>query len=162
MKLIFLDIDGVLNSGRWLASETYQRMRDDEPVSDRWEDMLDPDAVRMLNQIVEHTGGSIVVSSSWRYALDFDQLVQVLRAGGVRGGIIGSTPGGEGIRGREIEDWLDLSHLPYEAFVILDDDSDMEPFQDRLIRTTFADGLQQEHVELAVEMLNAGEGGSDG
>jgi hypothetical protein len=160
MKLIFLDIDGVLNSGRWLASIPYKLLREQDPHVDRWVHMLDPAAVRLLNQIVERTGASIVVSSSWRYALDFERLVQVLRAGGVCGEIIGSTPGGKGIRGLEIEDWLNLSHLSYDAFLILDDDSDMEPLAHRLVKTTFSDGLRREHVERAVEMLNGG-GGAD-
>jgi hypothetical protein len=35
----------------------------------------------------------------------------------------------------------------------LDDDRDMEPFLDRLIRTNTQTGLQDEHVEQAIQML---------
>jgi hypothetical protein len=156
MKIIFLDIDGVLNSGRWLASIPYKLLREQDTHVDRWVHMLDPAAVRLLNQIVERTGASIVVSSSWRYALDFERLVRELRSGGVSGEIIGCTAKCMGWRGHEIEEWLNSTHLSYESFVILDDDSDMEPLAHRLVQTTFSDGLQREHVERAVEMLNGG------
>jgi hypothetical protein len=39
--------------------------------------------------------------------------------------------------------------------VILDDDDDMEPYWDRLVQTSWdGNGLEDEHVERAIELLN--------
>ncbi|MCK9567606.1 hypothetical protein M0R72_01490 [Candidatus Pacearchaeota archaeon] len=45
---------------------------------------------------------------------------------------------------------FDSENTPPEK---VDDDDDMEPFQDHLIQTTFANGLLQEHIDRAIEML---------
>ena len=55
MKVIFLDIDGVLNSG------AYDRRRN-------WNELTDIDESRLplVKQIVDQTGAVIVLSSTWR------------------------------------------------------------------------------------------------
>lgn len=65
------------------------------------------------------------------------------------------TPIHSGYRGNEIDLWLaSWQGEAIESFVILDDDDDMEPFMDNLVQTSFADGLQQKHIDTAVEILN--------
>jgi len=58
-------------------------------------------------------------------------------------------------RGAEIDRWLasNAEARQVDAFVILDDDSDTDPHKDRHVKTSFAAGLRDEHVELAVEIL---------
>jgi hypothetical protein len=59
-------------------------------------------------------------------------------------------------RGHEIEAWLKVwSELEdIESFVVLDDDSDIAPYEDRHVKTTFAEGLTSEHVPLALDILS--------
>ena len=158
MKVIFLDVDGVLNSevsreqernnfGNWMEHE----------VSDMH--------INNLNKIVDATGAQIVLSSSWRFdhpkatGRDFiaDPLMKILdrKLKAVGLDIIDVTPDLRGkIRGAEIQDWLDR-HSEVERFVILDDDVDMmeeqKPF---FVNTTFKNGLTEEMANKAIEILN--------
>ena len=61
MKIIFLDIDGVLNS------EMYEWSRGE----DRADNRIDLSRVRLLKDIVSATDAKIVLSSTWR--LDWDK-----------------------------------------------------------------------------------------
>ncbi len=58
-----------------------------------------------------------------------------------------------GVRGHEIDSWLRTTSLFIESFVIIDDDSDMANHLGRLVRTTFEDGLNTQHVETIIGML---------
>ena len=60
-KIIFLDIDGVLNSGRWFAKTG------GEPDADGYGVSFDPAAVDCLGRIISETGAEIVISSSWKW-----------------------------------------------------------------------------------------------
>lgn len=60
-KVIFLDFDGVLTSGK-----NYDALVSaGKPVSDEYGDLFDPEAVANLQMILESTGASIVISSNW-------------------------------------------------------------------------------------------------
>lgn len=59
-KVIFLDIDGVLNTKWW-----YTQMNRNTP-KDKYGYAFDPKAVANLRRIVEETGADIVISSSWK------------------------------------------------------------------------------------------------
>ncbi len=65
MKIIFLDIDGVLNHMYWL-----KKMKGVEGDKK----FFDPDCVRRLNTITDKTGAKIVLSSSWRIGKTKEQL----------------------------------------------------------------------------------------
>lgn len=43
------------------------------------------------------------------------------------------------------------------SFVILDDDSDMEPHMDKLVKTDYRKGLQDEEVQKAIRILKGDE-----
>ena len=45
----------------------------------------------------------------------------------------------------EIAEWMSR-HPEVKSFVILDDGGDMHPVKSHLVQTTWADGLQEEHV----------------
>lgn len=121
MRVIFLDIDGVLNSRR--SAIAYA-----EPLLTT----MDPIAVRLLHKIVDRSKAKIVVSSTWRYWSDWETTIWgCLREGGwpAQGEypIIDRTPRintRDSIRGDEIKMWLD-AHAEVESYIILDDDSDM-------------------------------------
>lgn len=150
MKVVFLDFDGVLNSHRWLEAN-----RAHTETAPLWfNDNFDPAACERINRITSATGAKIVVSSSRRFIYSLPKLQAVLKNCGITGEVIGSTPKLGGKRGNEIAQWLnDCSRV--ESFVILDDDGDMVHLMDRLVRTSMDDGLQDNHVEMAIAMLSA-------
>lgn len=145
MKVIFLDVDGVLACERSRTDE----YKEDDP--DLIQDPRDKAFVRLerapcrnLGRLCEATGAKIVVSSTWRVVpSQRNFLVSTLTSGEFgKIEVIGDTPniaGGWGDkpaagspdngRGAEIATWLKL-HDCYadrpeekiEAFVILDDD----------------------------------------
>lgn len=145
MRVIFLDIDGVLNSSR--TAVAYQQLLQHK---------LDPIAVQILHRIVYTTEAHLVISSTWRLGNDWETLIWgCLREAGWEisynsfhglGGtpIIGRTGIGTGTRatrGHEIADWLE-EHPEVDDYIILDDDTDMlESQMDRFIRCDHRVGL---------------------
>jgi hypothetical protein len=150
MKVIFLDFDGVLNSSNWAHS-----FPDRCPSGD---DMIDPIAVGRLNKIVEATGAHVVVSSVWRKCRRYPrtELQEILNRFGFKGTVLGITPSSKsGIRGGEIQEWIDTyNRHELTSFVIIDDSSDMAHLMHKLVRTEYLAGLQDHHVTAAIEMLN--------
>ena len=114
-KVIFLDIDGVLNTNWW-----YTQMDRNTP-KDKYGYAFDPKAVANLKRIVEETGANIVISSSWK-CLGLTQMEEVWNDRNLPGKIIGITPNTVSdemllyadidsmemfhIRGEEIREWL--------------------------------------------------------
>jgi hypothetical protein len=146
-SVLFLDIDGVLNSDRY---------RYLQPIGTLEIEMFDPAAVATLNAITARWGLKIVVSSSWRTMPDLPRL---LRAKGVEAAIIGSTPSCAGPRGREIGQWL-AEHPEVTSYVILDDACDMDELQANLVQTDARYGLQPEdiaRVELVLSSPGVGQ-----
>jgi hypothetical protein len=148
MKVIFLDIDGVLNNQPWLAEQRSFKN-------------FCPANVEMLNFIIRATGAKIVISSNWRmYPYDLPAL---FKAQGVIGEIVGYTPlpaqthNGilcASLRGNEINAWLKESG-PIERYIILDDGDDMGKLEIMLVQTNPARGLTLEDAKNAVSLLGA-------
>ncbi len=63
MKVIFLDIDGVLNSNFW--NDTHKR-----EISDGT--LIDEDKVMMLGQLIRNTNATVILHSGWRFWFDRD------------------------------------------------------------------------------------------
>jgi len=155
MKIIFLDIDGVLNSA------SYDRKRD-------WKIQTDIDETRLplLKSIVEQTGAEIVLSSTWRTHWERDE--KLCDADGVYINnvfakynlkIFGKTPylGICAERRDEISIWLDLHAEKVESFVIIDDYRfGWGKLSENLVLTNPRRGLglEEEHVLKAVNILN--------
>lgn len=150
MKIIFLDVDGVLNNSSWAT-----RMWN-EGVRVYAEDMLEDRAIRLLKQIVDATGASVVITSTWRNsAAQMTHLLDQLAYFSIRP--IAVTPRLNKERGDEISAWMQRYDGYIESYVILDDDSDMGEHMDHLVQTSFKYGLQHEHVKRAIEILNGGD-----
>lgn len=157
MKVIFLDIDGVLNY-RYCKSKLGSIY------------FVDDNKIKLLKQIVEATDAKIVLSSTWRYgwfdldnenpnssfAQDFIALRDKLKENGLE--LMSRTPiTKEAYRGTEIDMWLkSWGGEPIESFIIIDDDSDLKPYRNRWIQTSFDKGLKPNHVKRAVRLLNYG------
>lgn len=127
-KIVFLDIDGVLN-----CTKTEQMLGNYLG--------LDPDLIENFNAIITaHPDAKIVVSSTWRYTFeegiytDFDGLKKLLADHGLKGEIIGKTAVrlSPMSRGAEIRHWLESHRGEYDSYVILDDDTrGMAPYGQR-------------------------------
>jgi hypothetical protein len=139
-SVLFLDIDGVLNSDRYRYG-----LAPGVPA----DDLLDPAAVEILNCITQRWELQIVVSSSWRA---IPGIADLLRDRGVLAEIIGTTPALAAPRGAEIEHWL-AAHSEVTAYVILDDDDDMGALHCYLVRTDYRYGLRPEDVERVAAVL---------
>jgi hypothetical protein len=158
VNALLLDIDGVLNSA------DYMLRRKHLPRPTRHN--IDALTVPRLNAITDRSGAVLVISSTWRIGHPVRWLAEALRMHGVTGRVIDRTPScyfdlpGGGCkrheRGVEIQAWLDRQPVACrpDQFVILDDESDMAHLRHRLVKTTWALGLLDEHVEQCVEMFN--------
>lgn len=149
LKVLFLDIDGVILSGEELHARGNHRY-------------LPPSKIALIQQVCDRSGAVIVVSSTWRA---FDETPALLRMAGLQAAIHQewrtdqehrSTSGlyvGEA-RGHQIKRWLD-AHPETASYAIVDDDSDMLPEQmPRLVKTPFQTGIEQAHVDQLVTLLN--------
>lgn len=154
MKVIFLDLDGVLNSVK------YDRERD---ISTR--SYIDGSRLPLLKEIVEETGAKIVFSSAWRKHWNEDTalcdeegkyIVDLFASYGLT--IYDKTPEFELFtpRKQEIAAWLN-DHPEVKKFVILDDArfgwEELAPY---FVGTNMyiGRGLEPEHVEKAIAILN--------
>jgi hypothetical protein len=152
MKILFLDIDGVLNNAAFFERIPHKDASTME--------LFDPDSVKLLNKIVEKSGAVFVVSSTWRMLHPIPELRRIFDKNDVRGTILDYTPrllpkklSMWLERGHEIQAWIDAQPEKPERFVILDDDSDMAHLSPYLVQTSWAKGLREEHVEPALKLL---------
>lgn len=156
MKVIFLDIDGVLNN-KW------SRSRCDGYIG------IDKAKVALLKIIVETTGANIVLSSTWRlgYAKGGGSLQHHIKylkrkLQQFQLEVYDVTPdlGRMGfLRGQEIKKWISEQIEPVTNIVILDDeefDFEKEGLYKYLVHTSWNDkngGLNQSHVDNAIYIL---------
>lgn len=136
MKVLFLDIDGVLNSSR--TAEAFGRYS--------W--TLDPDEMRlfdavalgMIRRLCAETGAVVVWSSTWRLSYSINDLGTAFDLP-----TVGETPVlVPGTRGDEIAAWL-ADHPEVTTYAIVDDDDDMLPEQQlRFVKTNPINGLTYE------------------
>jgi hypothetical protein len=155
MKIIFLDIDGVLNCELWYKQRFQILDRNDAMGNHPFYEFA-PFLVDRLNQIIDQTQAKVVISSTWRINYSIQELKDILTAVNFKGEIIDTTPHfyAKGShddkqinytipRGCEIDWWLTnkgkfqrinwskniqedyLNKSLVKNYVILDDDSDM-------------------------------------
>lgn len=165
MKVVFLDVDGVLNT-----EETFERNYQEYLKTGIKNEPIDEIRIGYLKEIVDKTGAKIVLSSSWRRHCEFEDGLIVSEEGHTKylikmlakyGMTLYDITGydREGNRGNEINEWLNQNEV--ENFIILDDSSgDLQDFIDKeLIKTNFYkgenSGLCQEHIDVAIDKLNS-------
>lgn len=135
MKVLFIDIDGVVN-----CATTRQRHRGFIGI--------DPHMAFLVGKIKLDTDCEVVLSSSWRHFDDGKEEVerQVCKLYDV-------TPEHtSGFRGNEIAMWLD-AHPNVSRYAILDDDTDFIPDQ-KLFKTEWSTGITKEIAEVVTKYLN--------
>ena len=159
-RIVFLDIDGVLNSEVFFVEK--------RKAGDRT--MIDADAVSLLNQL---SGAHVVVSSSW--GENGGQTSKDLEAAGLELPIVGYTKKVHynfewACRGNEIEEWLLSTYggmgtkfgTAYDSddyeYVIFDDDSDMLLGQvEHFVYVDRYTGITQNDIEKAKKILKINE-----
>lgn len=149
-KVLFLDVDGVMNSEETLKRKVH-----------RFQGVvgIDPYLSLLVNRIIEATGCEVVLSSAWRHGRqeDFDYI-----EGCIGHKILDKTGSCcSGIRGVEIYNWIS-KNIPWEerndrekfCYAILDDDGDMLLWQkDNFFQTDNKVGITEEIAARITEHL---------
>ena len=116
-KILFLDFDGVMVTDRYQS----QLMASGSPLRDEYGSKFDPVCVEYLEQIIDTTDASIVVTSTWKMERGLDGMQRMWQARHLPGEVIGVTPDVDPIhRGNEIDAWLD-AQTGAVRYVIIDD-----------------------------------------
>lgn len=188
MKLIFLDVDGVLNSDAYFKRDPRGMVfgfSDAELLNH-----FDQEACARLEKIIVATRAKLIFSSSWRQMIDTSEAKRILAAKGCPSAeFVGETPKRwreafephmrnatpwVSQRGAEILEWLAQNwaakpggDVPWVIlsitrrwfdFVILDDSLAGAVLEPRQVRTAFETGLLDEHVTQAIGLLSMREG----
>lgn len=145
MKIIFLDIDGVLNSRQY------------DLTRGEGDGNIDQSRLPLLKQLTDRTGAKIVLTSTWRIHLGTDEtgreMEEVFRQGGIT--LYDKTPEMQNDRTKEISAWLER-HPEVTAFVIIDDIKfGWGALAPMVVNTDYRIGwgLEPRHIERAMEIL---------
>ena len=163
MKLIFLDIDGVLNrTGRPEDGRTM-------PLYNSgigWDPQLVPQLAKILNAFRGEI--AIVISSSWRVIANYQPALFsfAFATWGISVPVLGCTPSCQASdpmvqdrRGLEIQMWLDQwkpmkVHHAITSYVVLDDCHDAGAgHEDKFVQTIHSKGLTDDNVAKAIAIL---------
>ena len=151
MKVIFLDVDGVLNSDEYF--DKIKNLNIDGIQSE-----IDVEKIKMLNMAINETGAKIVLTSSWRYTRNAQELKKLLSEYGIP---TDSTPFIQNKRGLEIKQYL-LENPDVENFIIVDDEL-FDSYDDELIKKlvkisngnghNFGEGLLPKDIDEIIKRL---------
>ena len=157
MNIIFLDVDGVLNSLKYL---NYYCELTNTKSYNGINYPFDPECLSNLKKIVEATQAKIVVTSTWRKKdSNRMKLLEVLKEYDLDKEVVGWTPvlGTSTVgptRGHEIYAYLTTMLNWPQNFVILDDANIyMDDYLPHLIKINGYNGLTEENVKEAITKL---------
>lgn len=143
VRLIFLDIDGVLNCELHYISKDFKnykkKLRKDVKSKhiermEYYSSQICNQRILWLNDLCNSTGAKVVISSTWRKSKTLDELKDIFTYCGATFEIIDKTgTNSSGVRGVEVYEWLEnnchnltgIHSHDFKAYVIIDDDSDM-------------------------------------
>ena len=149
-KVIFLDIDGVLNGALYV------------PETDRPGVLIDGTRLELIGHIVKETGAGIVLSTTWKNHWSKNdaecddtgrEIIRIFAEKGLT--IFDKTPKYTRDRKREITDWLG-AHPEVTGFVVIDD----SPFEEDILIDHFVltsglrRGIDEDDAEKAIAILN--------
>ena len=160
---IFLDIDGVMNNRRdWMSKV------DDKAEQFHCHRMFCDEAWQLLSDTCRKVNASVILSSSWRLGLTYDEndnviardnnchsstkLLEYFDKYNIK--LAGITVNNWSERGQQIIKYV-MDHLEIEDdFVVIDDESfDIREYisEDQFIKTEFETGLLSEHCEKIIK-----------
>lgn len=143
MKVLFLDIDGVLNNETTKERVGFGRFKGFIG--------LDKRLLALYLNWIKDKPIEVVISSTWR--LDKDQLT-AMAFNGLRW--LDITPN-MGYRGKEIEAWLNAKGAQVEAYGILDDIQQFYPYQHpHFVQTSYIHGLRPKNLKKLEGILSLG------
>lgn len=175
MKVVFLDIDGVLNGYNWcnsLIGNICTKIKPLRALYHKW-DLFGVRTLKVLKlkYLLYKTGARVVLSSSWRFMWETNDtnprilsLKNKFKFFNIE--VIGITPkSSTGHRGNEIKKWFSCNNYKVDNFIILDDEiSDLSQFEKNVIKTSSnkmiekyvpkTTGLKWKHVRKGIKMLN--------
>ena len=155
MKVIFLDFDGVMDT----AYYSHVLGKEGLPSNDEFGAVFDPNCVRNLMEIIDKTGAEIVVTSSWKSLMTYNDMLNMWEERGLPGYVIDVTPSSSECRrrGDEIDAWL--QECKDECQYVILDDIDESNFNEhqlpRLIVVNPYHGLDMMAAEKAIELLQS-------
>lgn len=151
MKVIFLDVDGVLNSDEYLDST---KKADVQGIQRH----IDVSKIRLLKKAIDETGAKVVLTSSWRLTNDLGSLRELFANYSI---YLDKTPFIDNQRGVEIRKWL-ATKQNVDDFVILDDEV-FESYDEELLKkliqisdkngTSLGEGLSPEDIDEIIKRL---------
>lgn len=172
MKVIFLDVDGVLNT-----SKTYEKINNSFKTTGKKELDIDGFRLEYLKRIIDETDAKIVLSSTWRKSFEKqnNKLIPRTEKGKRFLNILDEYEiklfdiiDNDFYENREnlINFWLSKNDV--ESFIIIDDEPNLfNILLDRLIKTSRVKnnemlmnmddcyGLCEYHIEIAKDMLKS-------
>lgn len=118
MKILFLDIDGVLNSNRTaVAFNGYPH-----DFSEKDAVKFDNVAIGLIQKLCKETGCKVILSSDWRYSSTIEEVSYAFNIACI--GCTSITSDYEISRGAEIQAWLN-EHSEVTHYAIVDDIAQM-------------------------------------
>ena len=172
MKVIFLDIDGVLNTSESIKQSKEHYLKTGEIIS-----QISENKIQILSKIINETNAKIVLSSLWK--LHFiktndgkiipknkkaELLIKLLNKYSLE--IYDITPNNN-TRNRTLEILEYIKNNNIDSFIIIDDEDNglKEIFKEHFFKvnsyykgseklTESETGLQESHIESIVEILN--------
>jgi hypothetical protein len=134
MRIIFTDIDGVLNP--------------------HWRTKWSKSAISIYNQLCEQFDLKIVITSTWRLNHTKEQLNTIFKEQGINFEIYDYTPHiDQADRGIEIKEWLNNNAV--DNFVIIDDKtSDIERHINNVVKCRSWIGLSRDEYKEIEKILN--------
>ncbi|HCW54570.1 MAG TPA: hypothetical protein DG753_12735 [Clostridium sp.] len=152
INIVFLDIDGVLNTGR---NQDLQEQRDGKSTFYH-QFYFDKQCMRNLKEIILQYDAYVVISSSWRIEKDtiyWSEILRNFRKYHIEDRIIGKTPSFSTTRGDEIKKWIDNNEKKVNNYIILDDEDDMFGLEDHLVLCNDYYGFDDDKKILAINIL---------
>jgi hypothetical protein len=164
MKILFLDVDGVLNSNLW---------NDSHEVEISKGQLIDENAVELLAKIIKETEAKLVMHSGWRFWMDnhlkpinpqAEYLIRLFDKYELE--IFDITPDFSTdkvrqkkkfslVKAKEILAWLE-QHDNIDKYIVLEDlDLHNNIIGQQQIQTNNLVGLTKEDVSNAIQRLNA-------
>lgn len=148
IKVLFLDIDGVLNTDR---QHWHCQMNGITPVDEFGYEFV-PKAVNNLTTILEETDAEIVISSSWKF-LGLQTLQKMWKDRNLPSTILDITPDGKS-KGSEIDEWLMECESQVNRYAIIDDENDMLTKQQKhFVQTNSQFGITCKDAERVITIL---------